>query len=64
MSRSRRSAADGSVGDGAFYVQRLLDRLCQQSTDCARTLEDICRVQSPKGSSSKKGKCPIDNEER
>ena len=66
ISVSGRPVADSIIGDGSHFVQQLLDRLCQQSLDCARMVEEIQRSHSPKAgaSTSKKGKGSLDNEER
>lgn len=61
-------SAQPSSGDndssGAYYVQRVLNKLCQQNAECARTVEDCYNnQQSKEGASAKKGK-PVDNETR
>lgn len=59
------SSSQEHFGTGAYYLQRLLNKLCQQSAECARALEDLYSAQQqPKDpSTSKKGKA-MDNETR
>ena len=67
ISVSGRTVSDSNIGDGSHFVQRLLDKLCQQSMDCARMVEELYRSQAPKegtASTSKKGKGSVDKEER
>ena len=66
ISVSGHPVSDSSIGDGSHFIQQLLDRLCQQSLDCARMMKDIYHSHTPKegASTSKKGKGSLDNEER
>ncbi|KAH3873585.1 hypothetical protein DPMN_036823 [Dreissena polymorpha] len=51
-------------GNGEFYVKKILDKLCQSSTDCARAVEDLYQANKPKeAGTSKKGKS-MDTETR
>ncbi|KAH3873647.1 hypothetical protein DPMN_036884 [Dreissena polymorpha] len=51
-------------GNGEFYVKKVLDKLCQSSTDCARAVEDLYQANKPKeAGTSKKGKS-MDTETR
>ena len=67
ISVSGRTVSDSDIGEGSHFVQRLLDKLCQQSMDCARLVEELYQTQVPKegaASTSKKGKSSVDKEER
>ena len=60
-----KAVSDSNVGDGSHFVQQLLDKLCQQSLDCARLVEEMYQSHSPKeGATLKKGKAAVDKEER
>lgn len=54
---SGKSTQDNTVGDGGHFIQRVLDKLCRQNRDCARSVEDLYNCQKPKEATSpKKGK--------
>ncbi|XP_060602002.1 E3 ubiquitin-protein ligase UBR3-like, partial [Ruditapes philippinarum] len=54
---SAKTSQDTSVGDGAHFINRLLDKLCTKNRDCARAVEDLYNSQRPKeGAIPKKGK--------
>lgn len=48
LSRSNRSIGDAPIGDGPYFIGRVLDKLSQQSTTCARNIEELYSVTSPK----------------
>ena len=59
------SSSEENFATGAYYVQRVLNKLCQNSADCARVLEDQYHAQQqPKETHTpRKGKS-MDNETR
>ncbi|XP_052094995.1 E3 ubiquitin-protein ligase UBR3-like [Mytilus californianus] len=48
LSRSNRSIGDAPIGDGPYFIGQVLDKLSQQSTSCARNIEELYSVTSPK----------------
>ena len=52
-----------SVGDGPFYVGRFLDRLCHQSSECAKVVSEITTARQQKEKDKKPGQT-VNQEER
>lgn len=48
LSQSKRQMSDSVIGDGPFFVCKLLDKMSRSSTDCARAIEDVYTSLNPK----------------
>ncbi|XP_052682389.1 E3 ubiquitin-protein ligase ubr3-like [Crassostrea angulata] len=48
LSQSKRQISDSVIGDGPFFVCKLLDKMSRSSTDCARAIEDVYTSLNPK----------------
>ncbi|XP_041366438.1 E3 ubiquitin-protein ligase UBR3-like [Gigantopelta aegis] len=55
--------SEAAVGDGPFYVGRFLDRLCRQSSECAKLVSEIAATRQQKEKDKKQGQT-VNQEER
>lgn len=65
LSQSKRQMSDSGIGDGPFFVCKLLDKMSRSSTDCARAIEEVYTSLNPREASGS-GKKPdnVKDEER
>ncbi|XP_061179951.1 E3 ubiquitin-protein ligase ubr3-like [Saccostrea echinata] len=51
LSQSKRQLSDSVIGDGPFFLCKLLDKMSRSSTECARAIEEVYRSLQPKEAS-------------
>ncbi|KAK3103122.1 hypothetical protein FSP39_016629 [Pinctada imbricata] len=64
LSMCKRQTSDSVIGDGPFFVAKVLDKMSRLSTDCAKSIEESYRILVPKDASSGKKRDTAKEEDR
>ena len=64
LSMCKRQATESVIGDGPFFIAKVLDKMSRSSTDCAKSIEEVYKSLIPKDAGSGKKRDTAKEEER